>query len=80
MVLITEIDNTTNTGTTYVELSTEKRDVMISYSPAHFFPVTVYTTKALSAGRSFKTFEDAISGYKNKNIAEMIGTAAEVVA
>jgi hypothetical protein len=53
---------------------------MVSYSPAHFFPVTVYTTKALSAGRSFKTFEEAISGYKNKNIAEMIGTAAQVVA
>jgi hypothetical protein len=80
MVLIKEIDSTTNTGTTYVEMATEKREALVSFSPAHFFPIAVYTTKTLSAGRNFKTWEEAISGYKNRNIVEMIETAKEAVS
>lgn len=80
MVLIKEVDSTTNKGTTYVEMATEKREALVSYSPANVFPIAVYTTKALSAGRTFKTWEEAISGYKNRNIVEMIETAKEAVA
>ena len=80
MVLIKEIDSTTNEGTTYVEMATEKREALVSYSPANFYPIAVYTTKALSTGRTFKTWEEALNGYKNKNIVEMIETAKEVVA
>ena len=75
MVLIKEIDSTTNKGTTYVEMSTEKREALVSYCPGHFYPIAIYTTKHLSAGRTFKTWEEAISGYKNRNIIEMIETA-----
>jgi len=80
MVIIKDIDRTTNKGTTYVEMATEKREVLVSYAPAHFYPITVYTTKALSAGRTFKTWEEAVRGFKNRNIIEMIETAKESVA
>ena len=80
MVLIKEIDSTTNKGTTYVEMATEKREVMVSYSPSNVFPIAVYTTKALTAGRTFKTWDEATKGYKNRNIVEMIETAKEAVA
>ena len=80
MVIIKEIDTTTNAGTTYVEMATDKREVMVSYSPSNFYPIAVYTTKALSTGRTFSTWEEAIGGYKNKNIIEMIETAKETVA
>tara|TARA_R110002096_G_scaffold368340_1_gene561575 strand:+ start:251 stop:490 length:240 start_codon:yes stop_codon:yes gene_type:complete len=79
MVMIKDIDSTTNKGTTYVEMATEKREALVSYAPAHFFPITVYTTKALSAGRTFKTWNEALSGYKNRNIIEMIETARKAV-
>jgi len=79
MVLIKDIDSTTSKGTTFVEMATEKREALVAYSPANVFPIAVYTTKALSAGRIFKTWEEAISGYKNRNIIEMIETAKEAV-
>ena len=81
MVLIKEIDSIKVNGvkTTYVEMATEKREAMVSFCPSNVFPVAVYTTKTLSAGRTFKSWEEAISAYKNANIVEMIETAKRVV-
>jgi len=78
MTMITEIDNTTNAGTTYVSLTTGSRDVMVSYDPSRYFPISVYTTKRLSAGRQFQTWDEAIAGYKTGTMKQAIRTAQDV--
>ena len=78
MIVIENIDATTNSGTTYVEMSSEKRQSMVSYSRSNFYPIAVYTTKSLSAGRTFKTWDEALAGYKNTAIRDMIETARGV--
>jgi hypothetical protein len=82
MVFIKEIETTSVNGvkTTYVEMATEKREALVSFCPSNVFPIAVYTTKALSAGRTFKNWEEAVVGYKNANIVEMIETAKRVVS
>lgn len=77
-IMITEVDNTTNVGTTYVSLTTGPRDVMVSHNPSRYFPVSVYTTKRLSAGRQFKTWDEAVEGYKTGAIKQAIRTAQDV--
>ena len=75
MVLIKEIDTKTNFGTVYVTVTTEKREIMVSFCKTNVFQVSVYTTQRLSVGRTFETWAEALNGYKNKNIVAMIRAA-----
>ena len=78
MTMITEVDNTTTAGTTYVSLTTGSRDVMVSHNPSQYFPISVYTTRRLSVGRQFKTWDEAVEGYKTGTMKQAIRTAQEV--